>query len=84
MAGAEIVEREPGAELAHAREHLGGIFRVFHHQRFGELELERAAREARARQHRADVLDEVVPQQLARGYVDAGENRIAAPRGTLP
>ena len=42
MAGAEIIERQAGAEGANALEHLGRILRVFHHQAFGELELERA------------------------------------------
>src|SRR5262245_12834100 len=46
MAGAEIVERKTSAELADAMEHLRGVFRVLHHQRFRELELERAARKA--------------------------------------
>ena len=77
MAGAEIVEREAGAELADALEHLRGVLRVLHHQRFGQLELERAAREARAREHRAQVVDQILPQQLARRHVDAGEDRIA-------
>ena len=49
-----------------------------------DLELERAARERRARQHRAQVLDQVVAQQLARGDVDAGEQRIARPQRALP
>ena len=51
MAGAEIVERKPGAELADAGEHLRGVLRILHDQRLGELELERAARKRRARQH---------------------------------
>src|SRR5215204_5367541 len=84
MSGAEIVERQPGAELAHAGEHLRGIFRVLHHDRLGELELEASARQRRARQYRAQVLDQVAAQELARRYVDAGENRLAAPHGALP
>ena len=84
MAGAEIVEREADAELAHARQHLRGIFGVLHHQRLGQFELERAARDRRARQHGAQVLDQVVAQQLARRDVDAAEQRIAQPRRALP
>ena len=38
ITGAEIIEREAGAELANAREHLRGIFRIFHHQAFGQFE----------------------------------------------
>ena len=66
MAGAEIVEREAGAEVADARQHLRGVLGVFHHQRFGEFELQRAARRHRTREHRAQVLQQVVAQQLTR------------------
>jgi hypothetical protein len=45
MAGAEVVEREAGAELADALEHLRGVLRVLHDQRLCQLELERAARD---------------------------------------
>ena len=37
-----------------------------------------------ARQHGAQVLDQVVAQQLARGDVDAGEQRIALAQRALP
>ena len=84
MAGAEIVERQAGAELADAVQHLRGVFRIFHHQRLGELELERSARERRARQHRAQILDQIVAQQLPRRDVDAGEDRIALAQRALP
>ena len=36
-------QREPGAELADAHQHLRGVLGIFHHQRFGQLQLERAA-----------------------------------------
>ena len=68
---------KPGAELLDAREHLRGVLGIFHHQRFGEFELERAARQRRAREHGAQVLDQVVAQQLPRRDVDAGEDRLA-------
>ena len=60
MAGAEIVKREPGAEFLDAREHLRGVLRIFHHQRFSDFQLEGAARDRRAPQHTAQVLDQVV------------------------
>ena len=65
-------------------QHLRGVFRIFHHHRFGELELERPASQRGARQHRAQVLDQVVAQQLARRNVDAGEQRIARAQRALP
>ena len=49
MAGAEIVQRQADAEFADAGQHLRRVFRVFHHQRFGQFELERAARHRGAR-----------------------------------
>ena len=66
MPGAEVVERQADTEFAHARQHLRGVFGILHHQRLGQLQLERAARDRRARQHRAQILDQVVAQQLAR------------------
>src|SRR5579871_142786 len=84
MPGAEIVERQPGAKLADAMQHLAGVLRVFHHQRFGELELEGAAREPRTGDDGAQIMDEVLPQQLPRRDVDAGEDRVAAARAVLP
>ena len=60
MAGAEIVERQAGAELADAGEDHRGVLGIFHHQRFRDLQLERTARQRRARQHAAQVLDQVV------------------------
>ena len=47
MAGAEIVERQAGAEFADARQNLRGMLGIFHHQRLGEFQLERAARQRR-------------------------------------
>ena len=38
IAGAEIVEREAGAKLADAGQHLRRIFGIFHHQAFGQFE----------------------------------------------
>src|SRR5262249_55882429 len=43
MAGAEIIERQPGAELADARQHLRGVLGVLHHERFRQFQLQRAA-----------------------------------------
>src|SRR5579862_813022 len=84
MPGAEIVEREAGTELADAMQHLAGMLRVLHHQRFGELELEAAAREARTGDDGAQIMDQVLPQQLARRDIDAGKDRVAAARAMLP
>src|SRR6266849_997740 len=84
MSGAEIVERQAGAELADAGQHLRGMFGVLHHQGFGELELERAARRPMAGEHRAKIVDQIVAEQLPRGYVDAGEHRVAASCRALP
>ena len=35
IAGAEIAEREAGAKLANAGQHLRGIFGIFHYRAFG-------------------------------------------------
>ena len=77
MAGAEIVERQTGAELLDAGQHLRGVFRIFHDQGFGDLQLERAARKRGASEDATQILDEVVPQQLARGHIHAGKHRFA-------
>ena len=46
IARAEIVERQAGAEIAQAREHLGRVFRILHHEALGHLDLERAGQDA--------------------------------------
>ena len=46
IARAEIVERQTGAEIAQAREHLGRVFRILHHQALGHLDLEGAGQDA--------------------------------------
>ena len=46
------------------------------------LSVPRASR--RARDHGAQVVDQVLPQQLARRDVDAGEDRLALAHGALP
>ena len=46
LAGAEVVEREPDAERAQRREHLGHALRIAHHGGLGDLALERAAGQA--------------------------------------
>ena len=84
VAGAEVVERQAGAEFADALQHLRGVLGILHHQRLGELELERSARQAGARNHRAQIVDQILPQQLPRRHVDAGEQRIALTHGALP
>ena len=84
MSGAEIVERQAGAELANPLQHLRRVLRILHHQRFRQFQLQRAARDRRARQHGADVVDQVVPQQLPRRDVDAGEDRMLRAHGALP
>ena len=75
VAGAEIVERQAGAELADARQHLRRIFRVLHHQRLGDLQLQRLRRNAGARQHRLHVVDQIVAQELAAGDIDGDEGQ---------
>ena len=67
-----------------ALQHLRGMLGIFHHQRLGEFELERAARETCARNHGAQIVDQVLPQQLPRRHVDADEDRIALAHGALP
>ena len=84
IAGAEIVERQAGAELAHPRQHLRRVFRVLHHQALGHLELQRAALDVGAHQHRLHVVDQVVAQQLPARHVDAGEERRRAAERLLP
>ena len=65
-------------------QHLGRIFRVLHHQRFGDLELQRLRRDAGARDHRLHVVDEVVAQQLAARYVDRDEGKRRGRKRVLP
>ena len=84
MAGAEIVERQAGAEFLDAGQHLRGMLGIFHDQRFGDLELERAARQRGAAQHAAQILDQIVAQQLPRRHVHAGEDRLARTGCRLP
>ena len=84
MPGPEVIKRQPGAELANALEHLRGMLRILHHHRLRELELERAAREGGARDHGAQVVDEILPQQLARGQVHTDEDGIALAQRPLP
>src|SRR5499427_10962391 len=61
VAATEIVKRQARAKVADALQHLRGVLGILHYQRFGELELERAARKARARNHRAQIVNEVLP-----------------------
>ena len=56
-------------------QHLRGIFRILHHEAFGQFELQSAGADTRAGQHRLDVMQEIVAEQLARGDIDACENR---------
>src|ERR1035437_8577863 len=60
------------------------MLRVLHDQRFRQFELQRAARHRGARQHGADVVNQIVPQQLPRGDVDAGADRFARTHRALP
>ena len=65
MPGAEVIQRQAGSKLADTLQHLGGVLGIVHHQRFRELELERAAHQASPRDHRPQIVDEVLPQQLS-------------------
>ncbi len=60
------------------------MFRVFHDQRLGDLEFQGPARNCRAAQHSAQILDEIVAQQLPRRDVHAGENRLVRTGRGLP
>ena len=75
MAGAEIVERKTGAEFPQALQDAGDLFGIFHHQQLGDFEFERTAGDRRAPQHRAQILNQVLPQQLARRHIDRREHR---------
>ena len=73
VAGAEAVERQSRAEITDALQHLRGVLGVLHDQRLRKLELERPARQSGARDHRAQIVDEILSQQLPRRHVDGGE-----------
>src|SRR5262245_8179883 len=84
MAGAEIVERKAGTQLADLGQQLRRVLRVLHDERLGQLELQSATRERRARDDRTQVVDQIMAQQLPRRHVDAGEDRIARAHAALP
>src|SRR5579875_1971057 len=71
IARAEIVEREASAELTDAHEHLRGIFRILHHQAFGQFELQGAGEHPGMGEYRFHIVQEIMPEQLARGNIDA-------------
>src|SRR5262245_44096913 len=84
MSGAEIIERQAGAEFLDPGQHLRGVFGIFHDKRLGDLELQRSARNCRAAQDTTQILDEIVPQQLPRRDVYAGKDRLAGTGRGLP
>ena len=61
----EILFGDRGLQLE-PMQHLGGVFRILHYQRLGQFEFQRAACDGGMRQHGAKVVDQIVPQQLAR------------------
>ncbi len=65
MAGAEVIKREAGAELLDARQDQRRLLRIFHDNRLCDFQLERAAEQAGAREYGAQVVDQVVLEQLA-------------------
>src|SRR5215472_8977759 len=84
MSGAEIIERKAGAKIPQPLEDLSRLLGIFHDGGFRELELERAARQAHSREHRAEIVDDVVLEKLPRRYIDAREQRHAAAHSALP
>ena len=75
VAGAEPVKHQRRAHLPHPLQQHRRIFRILHHQAFGDRELERSALGVVPAQCGAHVGQKVVAQQLARGRGDGGENR---------
>ena len=85
ITSAEVIERQTGAEFAtNPLQHLRCVLRILHRDRLGKLEFERSSRQRSSGQHRAQILDQVMTQQLTRRHVDAGEQRIARCRTALP
>src|SRR5215831_11500391 len=84
MPGPEIVKRKAGAKVPQPLEDLSCLLGVFHHRGFGDLELERTARQAAAAKHGAQALDNVILEQLPRRYTHARKQRHATAGGALP
>jgi hypothetical protein len=83
--GAEVVQREPHAELAQALEHVAGAARVAHHGVLGDLALEQSARDFPALQDVCDRLGQRRVDDVRGGQVDRhGQlHARASPRGAL-
>ena len=76
IAGAEIVERQAGAEVAQARCSICAAYSGFSITRLSVISsLSEPGQDAGAGQHRLHVVQQVVAQQLAARHVDAGEDR---------
>ncbi len=71
IAGSEVIEDEQDAELAQGLQGPGAGFRLVHQDRLGDLQLEQVSRQARFRQDRRDLVDEVRLGELPSRQVDA-------------
>ena len=69
IAGAEVVDREPHAELLDRASSLHGALGVVHHHALGDLELEQLRTPCRSRAARRDVVEQAVVAELARRQV---------------
>ncbi len=78
IAGAEVVQRDPAAELAEASEDVLHRLRIVHQQRFGDLDLDKRSRHARRRGFRFDQAGRIAVQQLLAGAVDGHRHSPAA------
>ena len=82
--GAEVVERQPDAQLAELREDVERALRVGHQRVLGELEHERALGHAVAAEHLGDVAGERGVEQVGDGDVDGDLQRRCRPCATPP
>ena len=84
MAGAEIVQCQAGAQFADPPEHLRGKFRIAHDKGFGDLKLQRFRCDARTRQDRFDIVNQVVTKKLGAGDVDRNKRQMRLVNLVLP
>ena len=77
VAGAEVVDRQPHAQVLQAVEHGHRSLRPAHDGRLGELERQGRGGHAGGGDGRADVLDEVAVEEVPGGQVD-GDGEIHA------
>lgn len=76
LAGSEVAEAEPDAEVLEARQDFGGELRVGHADGFWDFKLERGRIESTLLQSGADILNETRMSELFAGDIDRnGEAR---------